>query len=319
MLGKGGNDGAGLSAAELSTFKVVRVAAHFECLGMFDTLNAYDDVTMSFGPCHWTLARSAGNGDGNEKREMPAFLAYFKYKYPDSYDHAFGRFGLSPKNTWPLAMDTNQLKYDDYITIQGETKDVLLCGELQSKSLRQQENTYCKTWHSYYRFQMACRTSDELKRAMWDFTRIRIQDILDYSFELRNGLGIESMSIGDFISSEQSVAMLLRWHIFRPAHIKDKVPAVIKKAIAKYPMPVATGHTPISPKIINQVLQNREDYIQKNIISRFKQLTGKDHLKEISKFFTVPQVGFSGRNYYKLNLTSAQLSGNINSFSFSRP
>jgi hypothetical protein len=61
--------------------KVVRTAAHFECYGYFDTVNAYDNVTISFGPCHWTLARSCAGEPPEGAREMPAFLAYMKENY----------------------------------------------------------------------------------------------------------------------------------------------------------------------------------------------------------------------------------------------
>lgn len=93
LIGVGGNNGAGLTASQLSTFKVIRTASHFECYAYFDVFNAYDDVTISFGPCHWTLARCSGNGDPDDPRELPAFLAYMHQTYSAAYQVSLENLG----------------------------------------------------------------------------------------------------------------------------------------------------------------------------------------------------------------------------------
>lgn len=47
-----------LDAAQRSTFNVVRAVSEVECLGFFDSLNAYDNAFVSAGPCHWTLGKA---------------------------------------------------------------------------------------------------------------------------------------------------------------------------------------------------------------------------------------------------------------------
>jgi hypothetical protein len=77
--------------------------------------------------------------------------------------------------------------YNDNITIQIEQTEKdkrgyqILCGSSGNAN----ENTYCKGWHWFYRFQMACRTAKYLRKAMWDFTRFRIRDILETELELK--------------------------------------------------------------------------------------------------------------------------------------
>ena len=49
-----------LTAEELSTFKVVRAFPETECEGYLDSINCWDDVILSAGPCHWPIGRPAG-------------------------------------------------------------------------------------------------------------------------------------------------------------------------------------------------------------------------------------------------------------------
>lgn len=293
-LGNGSNTGEGLSAAELSTFKVVRTAAHFENYAFFDCVNAYDDVTISFGPCHWTLAVCMGGGEPDERREMPAFFCYFRSAYAGDYQTYFGKFGFFPERTWPLTMADQTGTYADRIQMQTEGDNVVLCGLSGTKAERQAENRYGKSWHVFYRFQMACRVSDDARRAMWDFTRMRIRDILDKTFTVGNA----QRRVGDFITSEKGVAMLLRWHIFRPAHLF--------RTSDNYLQPViAAGNATAS--------QARETALLQSLSAAGAPRTN-NHLSEIHGWTRVPQAPL--RAYYTLNMTDPTLSGSVNSFQF---
>jgi hypothetical protein len=242
LIGRGGIDGIGLNDKELSTFKVIRTASRYECYGYFDCFNAYDDVTISFGPCHWTLASTT---NAKQARELPAFLAYVKHAYPNTYQYFIGKFGLSPLRNWtgndwnrPQTTEKGVIQgkgsYNDNITIQIEQTEKdkrgyqILCGSSGNAN----ENTYCKGWHWFYRFQMACRTAKYLRKAMWDFTRFRIRDILETELELKiletdiktgkvTKKAGKKIKIGKYVTSEKGVAMLLRWHIWRPGHIAN--------------------------------------------------------------------------------------------------
>lgn len=308
MIGAGGADGVGLTAAQLSTFKVVRTASHFECYGYVDSLNAYDDVTISFGPCHWTLARCqrvAADDSPDERREMPAFFAFMRQNYAAAYGTYFEVFGLRPERAWNmLRMAGRTGNYGDRMMVQTEGGDVMLCGATGTDQYRYEENTYCKNWHVFYRFQMACRCSADVRRSMWDFARVRIRDILNKEFTI----GGIVRRVGDYVTSEKGVAMLLRWHIFRPAHLfrpatrdnPNYLHDVLAAAIGAYP----------------RASQSRED----EVLRQLRDVGGPrtdGGLATIYGWTNVPQRGLVG--YYHLNLRSPTLSGALNSFHFAPP
>lgn len=301
MLQEGGLDGAGLSAQKLSTFKVVRTAAHFECIGYFDCLNAWDGVTISFGPCHWTLARSVG-GTADERREMPAFLSYFRNAFPDDYDTYFGRFGITPDTAWPVNIDAGTATYNCRIRFDTEAGPRLLCGATPSFD----DNRYGKTWHFYYRFQMACRTCANLRLTMWHFARVRIRDFRDKTLTVA---GVQRR-IGDYVTSEKGTAMLLRYHIYRPAELFAKLTGIFTTVLAQYPNPQT-----------QQDRQNREDAILlglRNVVVT-EPNDMNEHMPLIHGWTNIPQHGLAGYPFYSLNLTNATLSATEGSFEFEPP
>jgi hypothetical protein len=299
-------DGTMLTAAQLSTFKVVRTAAHFECLGYFDTLNAYDDVVISFGPCHWTLARGGGRGSRNEPREMPAMLAYFLSLHPDAYEEFFGRFGLRPQGAWPLAMGGQTGTYNTRIEIQTETGMINLSGVHGGDTEGRAENLYCKTWQSYYRFQMACRTSVDLRDAMWGFSRIRVRDIMDKTF----AIGGAVRRVGDYATSEKSAAMLLRWHIFRPAHLFRTNNNHLDQALTALLAVAYPTDDARETAFINQIVAQATAEF-----GAAGNLT--EALSAIRGWTNVPQQGT--RHYYDLDLDDPVLNDTADSFDFAAP
>jgi hypothetical protein len=299
MIGRGGLNGDGLSAQELSTFKVVRTAAHFECLGYFDSLNAYDKVTISFGPCHWTVAWCAGAGNQHKAdlpREMPAFLAYVRNRYAADYQTCFGTFGLTPDGAWPVAMDAPSATYACTMRIDTDSGTQLLCGAATSQA----DNRYCKTWHAYYRFQMACRTSANLRLAMWDFSRMRIRDLLNKTLTIA---GV-ARRIGDYVTSEKGTAMLLRWHIFNPGELFAHLQSVFSTVIPNHPTATQAREDAILLGLRDQA-QNKAPQNDMNV-----------HVPRIYGWANIPQQGLANASYYSLNLTSPTLSSILNSFQF---
>ena len=293
MIGRGGLDGAGLSTAELSTFRVVRTAAHFECEGFLDSINAYDDVGISFGPCHWTLARII-DGQPNERREMGALFSYAENNLNNGFEQAVGRFGMHSDATWPITRNTNGT-YTSRVTMQTEGDPVILCGANPSLS----ENEYIKTWHFFYRMQMACRTIDDWQRAMWNFTRIRIQDILDKEFIITTAGSRRTIRISNYATSEKTVAMLLRWHIIRPAHVYGNR-NLLRNALIS-----------VSATLTGQALENA---VRNAIVGAYST---NNHIQEINGWTNIPQIGFN--RYYQLSLTNSTLSANHGSFDFAAP
>lgn len=293
-------DGSALTEAQLSTFKVIRTASHFECLGYLDTLNTYDRVTISFGTCHWTLAWCHVGGTATEAREMPAMLAYYRSENSDSYFSYYGRFGLFPLQTWPLPMTADR-KYEAQIGIQTETGTVVLSGATGQRA----ENNYCKTWHSYFRFQMACRVSRPKREAMWDFARFRVRDILNFTFDIG---GVERR-IGDYATSEKAVAMIHRWHIYLPAHmIGNRMRNAINSIITANP-PLVTE-------------QAREDAFIAQLVTQSGVGTTYDmaaHIPLINGWADIPQSTTINGRAYSLALANPTLSSDEGSFDFAEP
>lgn len=353
LIGKGGIDGVGLTDKELSTFKVVRTASMYECSAYFDCFNAWDDVTISFGPCHWTLASLKYP---EQQRELPAFLAYVKHAYPNTYRTFFGNFGLSPKRVW-TSNDNNRpgidedgkkvikgggAAYNDNITIQAEKEDyVILCGKTGNVSEKAKENTYCKGWHWFYRFQMACRISKYLHKAMWDFTRFRIRDILEHKLVLTikekdKPEQKEEITIGDYITSEKGVAMLLRWHIWRPAHICNQPIAEYKdekyigiKDKSNYIFGILSEQIKAYSEyksLSAEQKQEREDTILLKLKDASLTIKDKDGnpcfagVRDIYKLVNIPQNSGITDTVYNLNLgTNKKLSSKYGSFKFQLP
>ncbi|HEY0734623.1 MAG TPA: peptidoglycan-binding protein, partial [Herpetosiphonaceae bacterium] len=150
-----------LSPAQLATYKVVRAAAEVECLGFFDSVNAYDNAFVSLGPCHWTLGivdRRMGEG------ELCGYLAYLRHADPAAFEQAIERFGVRIDKNWvatrgptagqPSGSDlfSGQRKYAGWVALQQEDDS------FARMALTEAEGNYFKTWHWFYRFEMAGRT-----------------------------------------------------------------------------------------------------------------------------------------------------------------
>jgi hypothetical protein len=224
-------------ARMLSTFRVVRATADAECLGFFEGGNAYDDQVISFGLCHWTV-------HPRNESELPAFLSYLRHRAPDGFAHGFGKFGLGGETPWRLvagSADGRELELRDaseaaklrtYVTaITQQAEDGL--GAVAPKGLEARRNL--RYWHWYHRFAMAGRTIAAYRRAMWDLARIRLREILavrwpafddpagPFPYVGANPEDGRPATLGETFRSEQTVAMLLRWHVKRPAHVARMV------------------------------------------------------------------------------------------------
>ncbi len=75
-----------------------------------------------------------------------------------------------------------------------------------------------KTWHWFYRMQMAGRTNEEWRRAMYAMALIRLHDVLQTPWNDRNGLPQDS-TVGEAFTSELAAGLLLRWHVRRPRFV----------------------------------------------------------------------------------------------------
>ena len=252
-----GLDVSDLGVARRSTFKVIRVVSEVENLGYFDSINCWDTAYLSLGVCHWTIGRPGAAVDPgpepNVEREgeLVGYLAYLKHYEPDSFRKAIGAFGVDVDKTWGDDDDDpsgkklfkkEQRKYSGWLSLeQGDGtfqtvddppyKTTAIDADTEDRECGQ---FYFKTWHWFYRFQMAARTIQSFKQRMWDFARIRLRDILTVPWgvsadannqitpdgRFTDGRGTERpIELGDVFTSERAVALLLRWHINRPVQV----------------------------------------------------------------------------------------------------
>ena len=223
-----------LTAPETSTFKVVRAVSEVECIGHFDSVNAYDNAFVSVGPCHWTLG-IASNGGNVSEGELCGYLAYLKHAEPEAFHDAFGFFGLDIDEQWSDAASRatgaalyrpGQRKYAGWVALQGED------GAFHRLPEREGDGNYFKTWHWFYRFVMAGRRNPGYQRGMWDMARVRLRDLMGLAW------GDGARRLGDLFTSEKALAMILRWHIrFPPTSLQAAAPGSASRPCSRRPKP----------------------------------------------------------------------------------
>jgi len=205
-----------LTAAERSTFKVVRAVSEVECLGFFDSVNAYDNAFVSVGPCHWTLGIVNSNGSVSDG-ELCGYLSYLAHADPGAFERALGFFGVRVDVGWTTGageptgkrlFNAGQRKYAAWLALERDD------GSFERLAKSEQEADYFKTWHWFYRFVMAGRTIDGYRRRMWDMARVRLRD-------LRAAPWSGTRTLGDVFTSERASAILLRWHVRFPGDVID--------------------------------------------------------------------------------------------------
>ena len=214
---------AQLNTPALSTYRTIRVVAEAECFGRFDVLNAWDNALVSGGPCHWTMGLYGANAYG--KGELPGFMAYLKDRNPEVYKKAFGDFGLHPTIDWngQGLHNTDLMTYAAWVKLTNDSyvvsQQVHANSEFTELGGSQEEAHYLKTWHWFYRLSMAARTMPAYRAAMWAMAKIRLSEILNDPISFTVGGVTVNSTLGSVYTSEKAVAILLRWHVWRPSHV----------------------------------------------------------------------------------------------------
>ncbi|MER9375488.1 hypothetical protein [Mesorhizobium sp. M0491] len=194
-----------LTPEKQSTFRVIKALAQVEA-AVFDGINAWDTSVLSAGPYHYTAFPAGDVGPS----ELGAFLAYFATRSAAEFRDLFLGFGLGPREAWsPKLFNKSDRTY------RAEIGFVDAAGSLATPSL--DGRNWLRTWHSFYRVQYALRSSPGLQGSVWPFARQRIRDVLATPFGAGAPPGAKTLK--DVFKSERTVAMLMRWHVFRPAHI----------------------------------------------------------------------------------------------------
>ena len=243
-----------LTAAQLSTYRVVRAVSEVECMGFFDSLNAWDNAIMSLGPCHWTLGLISGGAV--DRGELCAYLALLRERDSAAFAAAFGFFGVRPNRNWadsagvangaPL-FSSSLRKYTSWLEQEAEG------GGFTATPTQAADADYFRTWHWFHRFAMAGRTVAGFRRQMWDMARIRLRDIRAVPWGAAApavpdipvpGGQPRPAVVGDVFTSEQALAMVMRWHVYRPAHMVNagQAGARLRGALTRAAIPAADGH-----------------------------------------------------------------------------
>lgn len=196
-----------LTPEQQSTFRVIKALAQVEA-AVFDGINAWDTSVLSAGPYHYTAFPAGDLGPS----ELGAFLAYFATRSAGELRDFFLDFGLGPRAAWSKSLFNKGDR-----TYRAEIGFVDAAGKLTAPSLAGRD--WLRTWHSFYRVQHALRNSPGLQGSVWPFARQRIRDVLATPFV--DGAPPGAKSLRDVFKSERTVALLMRWHVFRPRHITD--------------------------------------------------------------------------------------------------
>ena len=207
-------------AEAISTYKVIAAVARAENEGVFDVLNGYDRAVMSLGVCHWTVYLPGSAA------ELPAFLAYLRRHDPDAFDYFFRKFGIMPGQEWP---DDPPASNPLYMAAQAKwVANVVLRGLGASPHAHPDfdervvstagDANFLRTWHWFYRWVMASRTSEAVQRRQWDFARLRLRQLLAAPWKSSKDAQ-HFTSVGQVFSSERAAAALLRAHVNAPAGV----------------------------------------------------------------------------------------------------
>ena len=237
-----------LSTAAQSTFKVIRAWCELECGGFYDSINAYDNCVISLGLCHWTFEIRSGARTGNgpvSVGELGGFVSLFESKSPGDSDRLLGGFGLHAEKPWSSGLgpwSSASRKFISWWNIDTEAGPKALP---LSYLAGVHDGTWFKSWHWVYRAQMAARTEQSFRDAMWDMARLRIRGVLSAPWgagvaKVGAGAAARPATIGDVITSERGVAVICRAHVWRPAWVVYKTAgrnmrATLAAAIAAAP------------------------------------------------------------------------------------
>lgn len=218
-----GNTWNAMNAAEQSTFRTIRSICERESTGYFDSLNAYDRAVVSAGPYHWTICLlndTAPHQPGGG--ELMGFLALLRNRHQNVYEQYFEYFGVRPENDWgengAIQFVPGNHTYTDWIRLQ------ITDTYFVSAPLLAEVGNYFRIWPWFYRIQMMCRLSGDVKQEMWTYARMRIRDIRETIWDgvttVNDGYGgVRPAKIGDYYTSEKALAMITRWHVRSPSNM----------------------------------------------------------------------------------------------------
>jgi RHS repeat-associated protein len=210
-----------LTAAQRSTFKVVRAVSEVAGRGYFDAVDASGPGLLTLGPGGWVLGAPGPTGVG--AGELGAYLAYLRSVDGEAFDRALGFFGVRADGDWldqagaPALFDHDRRVYASWFSLQGED------GTYQPVDRLAAEADWLRSWHWVYRLAMAARTIDGLRLRMWPMARLALRELLATPWDSAAGVpaaaGGAKAVLGDLFTSERAVALVAAWHALRPGDV----------------------------------------------------------------------------------------------------
>lgn len=186
-----------------SRLRVMQAVSENE--GKLEAINTWDNAFLTFGCFQWTVG--AGDGAG----ELATMIARLKKKDASVFQKYFGQFGLdvsipqTPANTLPTG----------FFTLNGTT----LRQPAQKEKLR--------TLDWAYRFWLAGQ-DDTVRLVEVEHAMSRVD-----LFVRCPRCVINTRFVGDYITSEYGVALLLDQHVNRPGHVPGTLARAVSTLVAQ--------------------------------------------------------------------------------------
>jgi hypothetical protein len=209
LIGKSWDE---LTPLQRSNFRVVAALAEVESNGVFDGINAYDSCVLSAGPFQFTaFPTTALGGTGLGAAEFGALLAFWATRGTSEYPVFRDSLGVAPGKPWSIGLfDTDHRTYANDIRFAASN------GTFVAPTAVPQRD-YIRTYYAFYRVQAALRFATSLKSSLWPYARQRVADVLSADWQTEAPPG--ATKVAHVFKSELSIALLVRWHIFRPGHV----------------------------------------------------------------------------------------------------
>lgn len=227
---------AKLATEQLSTYKVLRAVAEVRGGGYLDALRADGEHALAFGFGGWGsgLPVSPPGLEGPKPLrewkaadgDLPPLIALLQRRDPQSFEAAFGRFGLSASKTW--GKDGKGLLDETRRVLTAKPALTDRAGDAKAMDTVGEQDLL-RSWHWIDRLLTGIAEEDGLRRAMWVLARQRIADVLGAPWDgpkatptvpdLPDGEKTRRARISDVVTSERGVALLLAWHQADPAGV----------------------------------------------------------------------------------------------------
>lgn len=173
--------------------------------GKLEAINTWDSAFLTFGCFQWTVGTDSGDG------ELPPMIDRLKRKSPEVFQKYFGQFGLDVQ----LSPGKPNTVRRGFFTING----TVIRTPQQKQQLRSLD------WA--YRFWLSGQDDTvrlaEIEHAM---------DRVDLFFRCPECL-INTRFVGDYVSSEYGVALLLDQHVNRPGHVPGTLARAVSTLVAE--------------------------------------------------------------------------------------